>query len=640
MSLKRPVTNRKLSEEEFFSERGEVIAQWPAKRDINLDEVIDYQKRIAPEHNLVKRLVEAEKTGEVLIVAHGGYALPEEMQDLYRTLSDAGCDVLSLGIDTYTRTGLYEKASAALEESRQRRKSLINGWPIVAHGVEATRKILESSHHPLIFRGIGFDARIRWELAFAGGVSGGAGTAVNYFTSGSKRDSLEQCLRNYQYVDRLMGYYESRGAPLCRGIPGNNAGLLPPSLHIAYSIVESLLSVEQGVKNLYCNFGVQGALIQDVAGCKGMMELTREYLNKFGYHDVRAFLKVVEWKGKFPLEEGKAFAVICSGAATAAMAGAAAVRIKTPDEGYGVPTLAAHATGSHATRLAACLLKGYKYPDTAELVEEKEMIKNEARAIVDNILEVGEGDLVAGLLKGIESGAWDSPVTSNVGLKGKLIVARDHRFAVRYLECGNLPFSKEIIDWNKEKIRERAKNYGAGRTYQLWIDDIYRGIDFTRPHLKFAQTAEGKQPKENRDRPKWTIVTGVIGAEDPHVVGTTVLSYALREEGFNVVSLGAKNESKELVEAAIECNADAMFLSTYAGMGEFDCRGLREMCEEAGIGNILIYLGGNVAGKEDIKQAETRFKGLGINRIYPPTTTSIEDAILDLAKDLGTKLPA
>src|SRR5207342_2423222 len=95
-----------------------------------------------------------------------------------------------------------------------------------------------------------------------------------------------------------------------------------------------------------------------------------------------------------------------------------------------------------------------------------------------------------------------------------------------------------------------------------------------------------------------TIVTGVIGA-DTHIVGNRILSMALEDAGYHVVSLGALTPAADFVRAAIETAADAILVSSLYGQGELDCRGFRDLCIEAGLEDILLYVGGNlVVGKQ------------------------------------------
>ena len=130
-----------------------------------------------------------------------------------------------------------------------------------------------------------------------------------------------------------------------------------------------------------------------------------------------------------------------------------------------------------------------------------------------------------------------------------------------------------------------------------------------------------------------TLVIGVIGA-DVHAVGNKILEIAFKEAGYNVVNLGITVSQDEFVKAAIETNADAILVSSLYGHGELDCPGLRDKCVEAGIGDILMYVGGNlVVGKQDFADVEKRFKAMGFDRAFPPGTPP-ETTIKALKEDL------
>lgn len=131
----------------------------------------------------------------------------------------------------------------------------------------------------------------------------------------------------------------------------------------------------------------------------------------------------------------------------------------------------------------------------------------------------------------------------------------------------------------------------------------------------------------------WTLVTGVIGA-DTHIVGNRILALALEQAGFRVVSLGALTPAEDFVKAAIETAADAILVSSLYGQGELDCRGFRDLCVEAGLGHVLLYVGGNlVVGKQDWRDVERRFLDMGFDRAFPPGTRP-EEVIPLLRQDL------
>lgn len=131
-----------------------------------------------------------------------------------------------------------------------------------------------------------------------------------------------------------------------------------------------------------------------------------------------------------------------------------------------------------------------------------------------------------------------------------------------------------------------------------------------------------------------TIVIGVIGS-DVHAVGNKIIDYALTNSGFNVVNIGVLSTQEDFINAAIETDADAILVSSLYGHGEMDARGLRNKCIEAGIGEILLYIGGNiVVGKQDWATVEPKFLDMGFNRAFPPGTR-IENSLEELKQDLG-----
>lgn len=133
---------------------------------------------------------------------------------------------------------------------------------------------------------------------------------------------------------------------------------------------------------------------------------------------------------------------------------------------------------------------------------------------------------------------------------------------------------------------------------------------------------------------KKTIVLGVLGV-DAHVVGNKIMAHALEKEGFQVVNIGTFSSQADFIRAAIETAADAILVGSLCGHGELECRGFRENCLEAGLGNIHLVAGGNiVVGKQNWEEVEKRFKNMGFDRAYPPGI-SPQKVIEDLKKDLA-----
>ena len=135
---------------------------------------------------------------------------------------------------------------------------------------------------------------------------------------------------------------------------------------------------------------------------------------------------------------------------------------------------------------------------------------------------------------------------------------------------------------------------------------------------------------------KGTVVTGVIG-EDVHIVGIRIIEHALNDYGFKVHSLGAQVSQEEFINAALETNADAILVSSFSGHAEILVRSFRERCIEAGLNDIILYIGGSLLlSEERWDEVEKKFTGLGFNRVYPPGTSPTK-AVQDLIEDISLR---
>ncbi len=131
-----------------------------------------------------------------------------------------------------------------------------------------------------------------------------------------------------------------------------------------------------------------------------------------------------------------------------------------------------------------------------------------------------------------------------------------------------------------------------------------------------------------------TVVIGVIGS-DVHAVGNRILEEAFKQAGLEVINIGVLSTQKDFINAAVETDADAILVSSLYGHAEMDCEGFKQNCIEAGLEDVLLYIGGNLeVGKQDWQETKEKFLEMGFDRVYPPDTLP-KEAISDLRKDLG-----
>lgn len=478
--------NQKWTNEEFFEIRKEVLNQWPTGKEVNLEEAIEYNKRIPDHKNFAKKLVKAKEEGITLAQPRAGVALIDKHIELLNFLEqEGGADLLPSTIDSYTRQNRYDECEVGIQESLKAGRSLLNGFPGVNHGVKGCREVFEAINVPLESRHGTPDGRLLAEITHAAGWTSNEGGGISYNIPYAKNVTLEKTILDWQYCDRLVGFYEEQGISINREPFGPLTGtLVPPSTSNSVAIIEALLAAEQGVKNITVGYGQCGNLIQDVAAIRALEEQCDEYLKANGYKDVYLTTVMHQWMGGFPADEAKAFGVISTGAATAALAGATKVIVKTTHEAIGIPTKEANAQGIKATKMTLNLLRGQKMPMSPELKTEIEVIKAETRCMIDKLYEIGKGDLAIGSVKGFAMGIIDVPFAPSKYNAGKMMPARDNNGAIRYLKFGNVPFTQELMNFNTKKLAERAKFENRDVSFQMTIDDIFavgKGVLIGRP---------------------------------------------------------------------------------------------------------------------------------------------------------------
>jgi methylaspartate mutase epsilon subunit len=132
----------------------------------------------------------------------------------------------------------------------------------------------------------------------------------------------------------------------------------------------------------------------------------------------------------------------------------------------------ANAQGLRCTKQIISML-GDQTMNTYTLRDEKEIISQETRCIVDKCFELGDGDLAVGAVRAFEAGVLDIPFAPSRFNAGKLLPARDNDGAIRLFDPGNLPFTPELLAFHREKIAERAAAEQREASFQMVIDDVY-----------------------------------------------------------------------------------------------------------------------------------------------------------------------
>ncbi len=465
------IRNKRIDDDLLLIKRKEWLSVWPTGREVDFEDSVAYQKSLPDSRVWWKVMARLRKERRMSVFPRAGTGQLEDMIALCRTLADSGVVLIPVTTDSYTRQGDFKKVEQALEEERRTGKKILNGFPIINYGVKKTRKLIESCEAAFSPRGAG------GEIAIAAGMTSAAGESFLGFGSYTKKPTLEDSLAGGQYRFRLIGWYAERGVILSGDIHGWQPNcVFPLSVNIATHIIEALSAAEQGHRALTPLLFLMGNIAQDLAYIRLAPRLIREYLDKAGHKDTMITGIDVEQIPLFPAPQdiAGAFAYLNYAAMVAALSGREAVGIRTIDEAAGVPTTEAHQMSYRSAKWIFDVVREQQIAfDVKDSDVEERIAEIEIRAIINRLFELGGGDILVGAVKGVEAGVLDSPWTSNIHARDRVLGVRDCRGACRYLEFGNLPVPDEVKEFHREKIAEREQIEGRKIDYNTAVHDLW-----------------------------------------------------------------------------------------------------------------------------------------------------------------------
>jgi methylmalonyl-CoA mutase, C-terminal domain len=106
---------------------------------------------------------------------------------------------------------------------------------------------------------------------------------------------------------------------------------------------------------------------------------------------------------------------------------------------------------------------------------------------------------------------------------------------------------------------------------------------------------------------------------DGHDRGAKVVARALRDAGHEVIYTGLHQTPEQIVETAIQEDADAIGLSVLSGAHMTLFRKLISLLDERDASDIVVF-GGGIVPEEDVEP----LTDIGVAKIFTPGATTVE----------------
>jgi len=430
------------------------------RHGIDLDDTAAYLAALRPER--FASLTYRRRGDRPCIQPRGGFPTAAKQRALTLALDEAGADFIPLTVDSHTRHNDYETAARLLAASEAEGRDLLNGYPLVSHGVGVTREVLDGIARPVSLRHGTPDARLLAEIGLAAGITEIEGGGLSYCLPYSRGFPVERALVHWQYVDRLSALAGRTDAPVHRESFGPlTATLVPPVVTAVVQLCELLLAAEQGVTSFSVSLGQTGSFEQDVALASVLRTRAADLLARFGFSGVDVRLVYHQWMGAFPTDQALAAQLIAVSSAISRLAGVDKVVTKTPEEAVGIPAVETNAASVRAVRYVLDMFSDV-VPVTSEVVrEERALIDSQVGTVLEHVFADPAPTFLSSVHRAVLGGVIDVPFAPHEQNAARLLAARGPGRRIRIVDPGEMPITGD-------DLRAERRLRGASDDGPLW----------------------------------------------------------------------------------------------------------------------------------------------------------------------------
>ncbi|MFF4753886.1 methylaspartate mutase [Streptomyces sp. NPDC002514] len=338
-----------------------------------------------------------------------------------------GASIGTVTVDSYTRVNDHDSARRALDRGDD-----LNGYPVVAHGVQETRRLLTGvadDDFPVQFRhGSALPRELFGALARVG-ADATEGGPVSYCLPYS-RVPLPQATAAWAECCRILAdrpetmHLESFGGCML-------GQLCPPSLLIALSVLEGMFFREHGMRSISVSYAQQTSPEQDLEALAALRLLAAQWLGD----DVDWHVVLYTYMGVFPRTPVGAYRMLEDSVRLAVRSGTERLIVKTAVEAYRIPTIEENVD---ALEFAAAVAADERRAAPVGGAVRQTGIYEEALQLITSTLRFGD-DVGSALVGAFAHGYLDVPYCLHQDNANRSRAAIDPGGTLRWFDPGAMP---------------------------------------------------------------------------------------------------------------------------------------------------------------------------------------------------------
>ncbi|MCB5165112.1 methylaspartate mutase [Streptomyces bambusae] len=374
----------------------------------------------------------AKDAGQLVVQPRMGFSrIPVMREGLLAVRGANAASVGTVTLDSYTRVNDHDSAREALRTGAD-----LNGFPLVAHGPQATTGMLDGVTGPEFPLQVRHGSALPYPLFEAmveAGIDATEGGPVSYCLPYSRAplteavDAWSRCCDLLAAQDDQM-HLESFGGCML-------GQLCPPSLLVALSVLESLFFAEHGLTSISLSYAQQTHAGQDLEALAALRRLAGERLPGIDWHVV-----LYTYMGVYPRTPVGSFRILEESARLAVRSGTERLIVKTPAEAFRIPTVAENVD---ALEFAAAVADDEARFGKPELPTSTGLYE-EARMLVESTLELGD-TVGSALVRAFARGHLDVPFCLHRDNANKSRAYVDPRGLLRWAKPGAMPLPPQDL---------------------------------------------------------------------------------------------------------------------------------------------------------------------------------------------------